>query len=528
MDAIDSNILQICNELECSFFEPSLNTLEQLTLEDNIEFLIRCLWLIAPKSKEIIRSWKLSGRIFERFQTASDLVDLFKKHNVRGDFGYQTLLYGRTVELRKVFIAVIEKLPKYSASQDSEQSAVSDLLVSVRASLDSSLAWVPEFCRRLKMRREGRLWVPPDNESDVFFFSSSEKPFWDALACGHSRSALVKIIRSSELSDSMSQQRLKPPLREKPRILRSSTQQTNSECLATERETCGHSPSTTELSNRQTCLDGILDSIADKQKALAKVESEIAVYRTKTTSITESLIPSSDDLIAFLMDPELSRAKILTYLEGSEDRMERLEKEFRESRKEIVCELKRLQNQLSQPQDVLKNREVLEKMRCETIRNNQIAEKMKKRLRNTKKRDVDRVLIVRRIMEMTASIQKQNEEINKVFMDTLAVQRELKWLTQTLHRTFGTIEEALFKEVEDQNGERAYKLFGKLHLSCMASVEAIERNGALARQNEELLDLIEIEKQNQFDDQLNRIQADLDVIAKENKKLGNLLVGSSS
>ncbi|KAJ1353223.1 Coiled-coil domain-containing protein 22 [Parelaphostrongylus tenuis] len=183
----------------------------------------------------------------------------------------------------------------------------------------------------------------------------------------------------------------------------------------------------------------------------------------------------------------------------------------------------RLRNQQPQQgpcaeQETAKNREKLEKLRYEILQNNHIAEEMTKRLENTRKRDVDRVLIVRRIMEMTASIQKQNEEINK---------RELKWLTQTLHRTFTTIEEALFKEVEDQKGEQAYKLFGKLHLSCMASVEAIERNGALVRQNEELIDLIEIEKQNRFDDQLKRIQADLDVIVMENKKLENVLAKDS-
>ncbi|RCN33765.1 hypothetical protein ANCCAN_20395 [Ancylostoma caninum] len=57
----------------------------------------------------------------------------------------------------------------------------------------------------------------------------------------------------------------------------------------------------------------------------------------------------------------------------------------------------------------------------------------------------------------------------------------------------------------------------------MISVEAIEQNGALSRQNEELVDLIEIEKQEHFDEQLNRIQMDLDVIEKENARLEQML-----
>ncbi|VDM54539.1 unnamed protein product [Angiostrongylus costaricensis] len=60
------------------------------------------------------------------------------------------------------------------------------------------------------------------------------------------------------------------------------------------------------------------------------------------------------------------------------------------------------------------------------------------------KPDLDRVLIVRGIMEMAKSIHKQNEKIKKVFLDALAVQWELKWLTQTLLRTLSAIEGTFF------------------------------------------------------------------------------------
>ncbi|EPB65085.1 hypothetical protein ANCCEY_15852, partial [Ancylostoma ceylanicum] len=69
----------------------------------------------------------------------------------------------------------------------------------------------------------------------------------------------------------------------------------------------------------------------------------------------------------------------------------------------------------------------------------------KSRLEQITKTDLDRSLMIHRIMEMTGSIQKQDQEIKKVILENLGVQRELKWLTQTLHRTFNTIEESLFK-----------------------------------------------------------------------------------
>ncbi|VDL70511.1 unnamed protein product [Nippostrongylus brasiliensis] len=136
---------------------------------------------------------------------------------------------------------------------------------------------------------------------------------------------------------------------------------------------------------------------------------------------------------------------------------------------------------------------------------------------------VDRGLIVRLIAETIAGMQKQDAEILKVFSDIKSVQRELKWVSQTLYRAFNPIEDVLFEDVEDRKGERAYKLFGRLHVSCLNSVEAIERNGALLRQNEELVDLVEAEQQRQFAQQLQRICRDAEDVMKENERLEELL-----
>ncbi|KJH42277.1 hypothetical protein DICVIV_11739 [Dictyocaulus viviparus] len=523
MEEIDRHILQICHELECSFIGPNLYKLEQLSLENNIEILVRCLWLITPTSKEIIPSYKLSKNILERFQMATSITNLLKKHNVLGEFGYQTLLYGSTAELRKVFIAVVEKLPKGSSLNDIEQYGVLDNLLR-QMSLDPPL-WVPEFCRRLRMRREGRFWAPPDDEPDNFLLFTSDGYIFDALAYGNTRSALANIIRTSELT-SRRISRTKPRLPVKPSIPRLSDSQPDRKCSAPEKEICEHSDN--ESSDRRNNLAELFNTVAEKKKMLAEMEGEIAACRSKVASTIGSFDPKWDDIISLLTQPEVLKTKMVAYLGESDRRMEKLEKELQNSYEELAQELEKLKNQqlnqcLPREQKVTEYQDKLDTIRREIMRTDIKAEKMRKRLEKTKKRDVDRVLMIRRIMEMTGTIRKQDREIDKVFAEILTVQRELKWLTQTLYRTFNTIEEALFKETEDQKGERAYKLFGKLHLSCMASVEAIEWNGSLSRQNEELLNLIEIEKQNRFDEQLTRIESDLRIIVEENKKLCLLL-----
>ncbi|KAK6033724.1 hypothetical protein OSTOST_00025, partial [Ostertagia ostertagi] len=135
----------------------------------------------------------------------------------------------------------------------------------------------------------------------------------------------------------------------------------------------------------------------------------------------------------------------------------------------------------------------------------------------------DTRFIVHLIKEAIGYVQKQYDETDKVHNENMAIQRELKWTTQTLHRVFSPIDEVLFEEVDDRRGECAYKLFGRLHTSCMNSMETIEQNGVISRLNVELVDMIEVGKQRQFAQQLHRIRKDLAIVSKDNEDLVHVL-----
>ncbi|VDM74786.1 unnamed protein product [Strongylus vulgaris] len=501
MDELDQQIIQVFHELDCTFWHPDLTSLEELSPDDNIEFLIRCLWLISPISKTTITSYKLPPSILQRFHAVTYLADSFKENNVRGDFGYQTLLYGSTAELRQVFIAVIEKLPKNASPHAGENFS--------QLSFDPDSAWIPEFCRRLRMRRQGRLWFPPENEPDIFALFS-RRFLYEALVADQSKSGFANLVSAA---------RPKPPVPVKPSGL--------GKPVPTEK------PTELELDPLEARLAEILQGIAEKQEMLSQIEDSIADLQQSNSKIKEDLDPNTEKLMVFLEDPDLMKSKILAFIKDGDARLEKMEAEFRVSREKLFRDLEELRKQQSQQsllsnEQIMKNRGKLEEIRKDIEQNNTLAGKLESRLEQMKKTDVDRASMIRRIMEMTASIHKQDQEIHKVIHENLGVQRELKWLTQTLHRTFNLIEEALYKDTDDPKGERAYKLFGKLHSTCMISVEAIEQNGALSRQNEQLVDLIEIERQRQFEQQLSRIQADLDIIEKENARLERLLEESQT
>ncbi|ETN70597.1 hypothetical protein NECAME_04877, partial [Necator americanus] len=197
-------------------------------------------------------------------------------------------------------------------------------------------------------------------------------------------------------------------------------------------------------------LAEILQGLAAKQEELMKIEDEILDYQQRNSGVKESFPSDSEKLMVFLENPEIMRAKILNFITESDVRLEKMEADFKESREKLLRDLEELQNQQSHQsssssEEMLKNSKKLEEMRTEIERNNCLAEKLRSRLEQISKKDLDRGLMIRRIMEMTGSIQKQDQEIQKVIMENLSVQRELKWLTQTLHRTFNTIEETLFR-----------------------------------------------------------------------------------
>ncbi|RCN52530.1 hypothetical protein ANCCAN_01228 [Ancylostoma caninum] len=84
------------------------------------------------------------------------------------------------------------------------------------------------------------------------------------------------------------------------------------------------------------------------------------------------------------------KAKILAFITESDARIEKMEAEFRDSREKLLRDLRELQNQQSE---------------------------QKSRLEQITKTDLS--LMIRRIMEMTGSIQKQDQEIRKVIVENL-------------------------------------------------------------------------------------------------------------
>ncbi|WKY15116.1 hypothetical protein Q1695_000545 [Nippostrongylus brasiliensis] len=512
LDEIDRQILQVCADTGCSFYRTDLVSLEQLTQDNIVEFLTRCLWLISPSSRATFPLHKSPFNALQRYKIASALADSFKASSVRRNFGYQSLLYGNAAELRQIFVELIEKIPKDTFSQLGGQYVI---LRSLRGIQQKELRWMPEFCRN-RSHRETHCWVQREDCPEAFSLAST-------TAFRDSREVLASIIVSSESSGPVKLTRMKPPTAARKRI-------PNVPCPAKSQEqnvVISHdeqpdSDCTIELTAE------ILRATAEKQGVLEKMHVALEDSRAQCSS-RKYMITKNEGIVEFLTSTPERQAVILSKSdETDESLMRKAELKFQQSKEELHRKLKEgrtiQQEQRSEVHErYVKCREKLNDIRGQIEQRSQHAKKVKSHLERERTHVVDRGLIVRLIAETIAGMQKQDAEILKVFSDIKSVQRELKWVSQTLYRAFNPIEDVLFEDVEDRKGERAYKLFGRLHVSCLNSVEAIERNGALLRQNEELVDLVEAEQQRQFAQQLQRICRDAEDVIKENERLEELL-----
>lgn len=520
MEEVDEQILRVCEDLQCSFIGSDLASLDSMSRENVFEFLTRCLWLISPATKTSIPSYKLPPNIFQRFQSATVLANSLKAHNIGRNVGYQTLLYGSTAELRQIFISIAEKIPKQTFSQVKER----DLLSSVRDLLSYESVWMPKYFRHLLWAGKP-CWLQPDDKPDILSIAStSELAKSFDVAFSDSRDALISIIVCSESTSRFKRIRSKPSVAAKPRIAQIKPPEGGVQKASEEDHT-----SVSIFAHKRNEIAEATSSTAVKQELINNLQTSITDGRSRNASIEESIVFKDCEVVALLTGEATIKEKLLAFVEGSKNNMKKLELEFHKCRDQLLHALEdlsagNLHQEHRYHERFLKCRQKLNSVRAQIKRRSEMAEKKEAFLKKEKTNVLDRNTIIQLIKEYTANMRMLDNQIEKLAADNKSVQRELEWVTQTLYRSFSPIEETLFECAEDRKGERAYKLFGRLHAGCFSSIEAIRRNGVISRQNQELLDLIECEEQHQYGLQLERICEDLKDVVEENNRLEQSLI----
>lgn len=129
-----------------------------------------------------------------------------------------------------------------------------------------------------------------------------------------------------------------------------------------------------------------------------------------------------------------------------------------------------------------------------------------------------RTSYIQRIKEITKNSRKQHADVERILKETRELQLESNSIQERLHRTYAVLDETVFREAKkDQVGRQAYRLLTSIHESFEQIFEKILSADRVQREiaeNEKKLAAMASRSLN-----IERLQADLDAIIKENKHL---------
>ncbi|XP_047110934.1 coiled-coil domain-containing protein 22 homolog isoform X1 [Schistocerca piceifrons] len=156
MEEVDKIIIHSLRQVGCDLEEA--DSLKQFSTEMVIEAAVRCLDVIQPG---LGLPHSLPPNMSARFRVGASIAQACMDLGYPGEIGYQTFLYSSEADVRRVFMFLIEKLPK-----ETEKTIV-DPTVGGAELLEQQVAeevrrqlcapWLPSYCRQegLRWRNDG-------------------------------------------------------------------------------------------------------------------------------------------------------------------------------------------------------------------------------------------------------------------------------------------------------------------------------------------------------------------------------------
>lgn len=122
-----------------------------------------------------------------------------------------------------------------------------------------------------------------------------------------------------------------------------------------------------------------------------------------------------------------------------------LEKENESLQQSLANKQQEYQNMMQETKEI---RRQIEELTAELAEKEALAVELNEEMANNAKeasRTTNRQFYTKRILEIVETINKQRKEIDKILIETRAVQKDINQLSGKLERLFNTTDETLFK-----------------------------------------------------------------------------------
>ncbi|KAK7503834.1 hypothetical protein BaRGS_00004957 [Batillaria attramentaria] len=152
MEEVDRIIIHSLRSIGCDI-EEDIYSLKQFSTELIVAAAVGCIRFI---NNDADLPATLPPGMSARFRMGASLANYVQEMGYRGgDLGYQTFLYSNEAEIRKIFMFLVEKLPKESAQTADEPLGSSVLLhrtIATELGAELSLPWVPPCLKQHGVR----------------------------------------------------------------------------------------------------------------------------------------------------------------------------------------------------------------------------------------------------------------------------------------------------------------------------------------------------------------------------------------
>nr|CAD2138116.1 unnamed protein product [Meloidogyne enterolobii] len=504
-----------------------------------IEGVIRCLWKCNPSTITTIPSYKMPGNAVDRFKIATKIAQEIKSLGINdSQIGYQTLLYPNVFESRRIFLALFERLPKEKVVVDEmKRTPLEQLKFNVGEVIAKQLSehWTPEFCRFYDLKRIGRFWHTRGEDT----FGRNEEMCNKEVNIEKEEKSVLENLEPPKIGE-------KPKLPPKPKLAaKPTTSEEQKEILSSA------TPSTSDHAGMEDLAEQISSkrsNLLESQNVLLRLQQQIAQLTDQIQNKQETANLNDKRLLALLEegDAEENLEKLRNFVATAEERRLALEEKFMEAKAEL---LERLENAKSVTKDNYPesyDQNIINELEEEFEMKKRIQAKLLKELQksstseNNGIKSENRKKMLDKILEINAMVVKQNEQIRKTASSVQQIRREIVQLDGILDRTFTAVDRWIGangnvygsgisssmtltqkenKQMVIIRRQRAYKLLVKTHEQCALITSAIQTQGEMECQLDELTNKIEMETQKGVDGQLERLLDDLMVIRAENREL---------
>ncbi|KAF7993714.1 hypothetical protein HCN44_010309 [Aphidius gifuensis] len=568
MEEVDNIIIHSLRQIGCDIDDCTTN-LGSFNTELVVDAAVRCLEIIRPG---IGISRVLPINMAARFRLGATLAQTCSDLGYRGDIGYQTFLYSSEIDLRKVFIFLIEKLPKESDKEINEPISKIDELekqVNNIMSNELSCSWLPHNSHN---KKTGFIKMPyksydidlPSTSTDLHFQEYYEKyqlqvpeqlikPDYllPSIISKCSRDKYGKptdIIERLEWINSQAIQHTSSYVNnQEDKTMSRFT--LNERLQSSEKSSFDEETKTPELINKQkSTTEERQNQEIDRIKLnCEKLKSEIEIIQNDMKKLSNQMTQLNAKQIEEEKKLELrdeekkNKARTYDLLEDGENNFKKLEtiidagkkklinlanqwekhrapliQKYRDEREKYSAKASTSKKKIDQLRQLReKEKELIEECKLKDHQYTQLVAEVQKLPNET-----NRSAYTQRILEIINNVRKQCDEIDKVLGDTREIQKEINMLTGKLERSFTVVDELIFRNAKtNEASKRAYKLLATLHSDCSELVTLVEETGTTCREIRDLEEQIDSESTKNVEANLERITADLKQMRQETASL---------